>query len=233
MSVLHTHSASIGQNAVATKRSGPPSGNATAIASPAEARRTHEQRRAHAPGVPAGQRRPERGRARKRPATGLAQVAANASTPAATAHPARARLPVTASACAEASGSSTVAGPASELPISMRIGPHSPTPPATPSAARARRGRAGAVRTAPPTAERTAHAHAPTAQATPSVNGIRPMITLVTMPLANSHVAARAAAGVRAAPAASQPNASTAATPAIAPTARGPTSPASGGKSTE
>jgi hypothetical protein len=62
---------------------------------------------------------------------------------------------------------------------------------------------------------------------------MRPMTTLATIPLANSQPASAAAPGERAAPATSHAKTHVAATPAIAPTARAPTSPASGGNSSE
>ena len=158
----------MGQNAVATKRSVPPSGNSAAIVSPAIS--------AGAPSTTAALRSSPPGRAPANtasapthtytPATGLAHALANASTAA---------------------------------------------------AARAR-GR---------------HAHAPTANAIPSANGIRPTTRLLTAPLANSHVAIVAARGVGAMRSATTENDQTAATVAITPTSRVPTSAASGGYSSE
>src|SRR4051794_36381142 len=136
----------------------------------------------------------------KRPATGLAQVAANASTPAAMPHATRARLPLTAAARAAGSDRPTAAAPprpdrpGAELPIKTRAGPHSPpcaATPNTPARARARRrAESGRPRSV---VERSAQAHAATANATPSVNGIRPITTFAAIPLANSQVASRAA----------------------------------------
>jgi hypothetical protein len=77
--------------------------------------------------------------------------------------------------------------------------------------------------------ERRAHAHAPTASAIPSVNGIRPIHTLLITPPRNSHAASAPVAGVGAIRRASTANSPTAATPASTPTSRVPASAASGG----
>jgi hypothetical protein len=75
------------------------------------------------------------------------------------------------------------------------------------------------------------------AQATPRVNGMRPITTFAAIPLANSHVASRAARGravrARAASVRIRRTRHRGRDAAIAPTARGPTSPASGGNSSE
>ena len=77
--------------------------------------------------------------------------------------------------------------------------------------------------------DRRAHAHAPTASAMPSVNGIRPITTLLMTPPRNSHAASAAAPGVGAIRRASIANSPTAATAATTPTSRVPSSAASGG----
>jgi hypothetical protein len=86
---------------------------------------------------------------------------------------------------------------------------------------------------AAPRRERRAHAQAPTASAIPSVNGIRPITTLLITPPRNSHAASAPAAGVGAMRLASTPNSPTAATPATTPTRRVPPTAASGGYSSE
>ena len=67
----------------------------------------------------------------------------------------------------------------------------------------------------------------------PSVNGMRPMTTLLSTPAANSQVAAVAAPGDGAARRAGGTNAAVAATALIAPTHAGPGQAASGAKSIE
>ena len=125
---------------------------------------------------------------RNRPATGLAQVAANASTPAPSAQPARARLPATATAAPPRPARRPSPG-ARASSINTPTGPHWPPPAVTPSprparAAADRWRRDGARR--PSSASRT-----PTRRprGDPEVNGIRPITTLLMMPLANSQVA--------------------------------------------
>ena len=80
---------------------------------------------------------------------------------------------------------------------------------------------------------RSAHSHAATASAMPSVNGIRPITTLLSTPAANSHVAAVAAPGDGAAARAIGTNAAVAATAPSAPTHAGPGHAASGANSIE
>jgi hypothetical protein len=77
--------------------------------------------------------------------------------------------------------------------------------------------------------ERRAQAHAPTASAMPSVNGIRPITTLLITPPRNSHAASAPVAGLGAIRRASTANSATAATAATTPTSRVPASAASGG----
>ncbi len=81
--------------------------------------------------------------------------------------------------------------------------------------------------------ERRAHAQAPTASAMPSVNGMRPITTLLITPPRNSHAASAPAPGVGAMRRASSANSPTAATAARTPTRRVPSSAASGGYSSE
>ena len=81
--------------------------------------------------------------------------------------------------------------------------------------------------------ERRAQAHAPTASAIPSVNGIRPITTLLITPPRNSHDASAAAVAVGASRRASRANSATDTTAAATPTKRVPASAASGGYSSE
>ena len=78
------------------------------------------------------------------------------------------------------------------------------------------RARAAAIR------DRRAHAQAPTASAIPSVNGIRPITTLLITPPRNSHDASAALPGVGASRRASMANSPTATTAATTPTSRVP-----------
>jgi hypothetical protein len=84
-------------------------------------------------------------------------------------------------------------------------------------------------RTAAASRDRRAHAQAPTASAIPSVNGIRPITTLLMIPPRNSQAASAPTAGVGARRRASTAKRPTAATPATTPTSRVPASAASGG----
>jgi hypothetical protein len=79
----------------------------------------------------------------------------------------------------------------------------------------------------------SAHSQAATPKAIPSVNGIRPMTTLLTTPAANSHTAAEAAPAEVAAARASGIKAAVAASAASTPTHAGPGHAASGAKSIE
>ena len=81
--------------------------------------------------------------------------------------------------------------------------------------------------------ERRAHAQAATASAMPSVNGIRPMTTLLITPPKKSHDASAALPGVGASRRASRANSPTATTAATTPTSRVPASAASGGYRSE
>jgi hypothetical protein len=81
--------------------------------------------------------------------------------------------------------------------------------------------------------ERCTHAHAPTASATPSANGIRPTSRLLTTPPAKSHVASAPARSSGASRRAISENDQTAETVASTPTRRVPMSAASGGNRSE
>ena len=165
-----TATASIGQKAVATKRSSPPSGNSVAIVAPPAATGTASTAVRPSSGRPLATARAAAASARKAPATGLASTQASARTAASTRH----------------------ARPAC-----------------------------------------SAHSQAPTASAMPSVNGIRPITTLLRTAAANSHVAPAAAPGVGAAARASGAKRAVAATAPSAPTHAGPGHAASGANSIE
>ena len=81
--------------------------------------------------------------------------------------------------------------------------------------------------------ERRAQAHAPTASAMPSVNGIRPITTLLITPPRNSQAASAPAPGEGAMRRASSANSPTAATRGEHADRRVPSSAASGGYSSE
>ena len=87
--------------------------------------------------------------------------------------------------------------------------------------------------TAAPVRDRRAQAQAPTPSAMPSVNGIRPITTLLITPPRNSQAASAPLVRVGAMRRASSANIPTAATPAATPTSRVPASAASGGYSSE
>src|SRR5262249_31134470 len=79
----------------------------------------------------------------------------------------------------------------------------------------------------------SAHNHAATASAIPSVNGIRPMTTLLRTPAVNSQAAPAAAPGLGATAQATGTNAAVAATADSTPTQAGPGHAASGANSIE